>query len=131
MVFGFGGRMITMIPRTPHRVYVGGVVPKAVPGPLTFLSVRDVVKPPALAHEFPGPLFVANKPVKGKAKDIGKWLDDNLVLLEGMRDSLGLDEKDILKIEDRKVLLKLLKVLAEHNGALDGRYRAPCFGTGD
>ena len=131
VVFGFGGRMITMIPRTPHRVYVGGVVPKAIPGLLTFSSVRNVVEPPALAHQFPGPLFVANKPIKGKAKDIGKWLDDNLVLLEGMRDSLGLDEKDILRIEDRKVLLKLLKLLVEHNGVLDGRYRAPRLGTGD
>jgi hypothetical protein len=114
--------MISMIPCTPHRVNVRGVAPVAVPGPLTFSSVRDFVEPPALAHQFPGPLFVANKPVKGKGKEIGKWLDDNLVLLERMRDLMGFDEKDILLIEDRKVLLKLLKLLVDNNGVSDGRY---------
>ena len=115
-----------MIPRTPHRVNVHGVAPAKVSGPLVFGTLRNVVEPRGLAHQFPGPLFAGNKPVKGKGKEIGKWLDDYLIGLERVRDLAGLEEKDILQIEDRKVLVKILKLLVDHNGALDGRYLAPC-----
>jgi hypothetical protein len=114
--------MVTMIPRTPHRVIVHGVAPTKVSGPLAFGTVKNVVEPPGLAHQFPGPLFVANKAVKGKGKEIGKWLDDYLVGLEKLRDFAGLEEKDILQIEDRKVLVKVLMLLVDHNGVLDGKY---------
>jgi hypothetical protein len=118
--------MVTMIPRTPHRVTVHGVAPAKVSGPLTFGKLKNVVEPPGLAHQFPGPLFVANKPVKGKGKEIGKWLDDFLIALEKLRDFAGLEEQDILQIEDRKVLVKLLKLLVDHNGTLDGKYLPLC-----
>jgi hypothetical protein len=66
-------------------------------------------------------LYSANKPVKGKGKDIGKWLDDHLTVLEKMRDTTNLQEEDIHKIEDRKILYKLVKLLVENNGVLEGR----------
>ena len=119
--FGFGGRMITMIPRTPHRVNIRGTAPISVPGMITFSSLREFTEPPGLASSFPGPLYSANKPVKGKAKDIGKWLDDNLALLEQLRDTTRLEE-DIKRIEDKKILYKLVKLLVDNNGVLDGKY---------
>ena len=120
--FGFGGRMITMIPRTPHRVNTRGIAPMSVPGMITFSSLREFTEPPGLASSFPGPLYSANKPIKGKANDIGKWLDDNLALLEQLRDPTHLGEEDIKRIEDRKILYKLVKLLVDNNGVLDGTY---------
>ena len=119
--FGFGGRIITMIPRTPHRVNIRGTAPISVPGMITFSSLREFTEPPGLASSFPGPLYSANKPVKGKAKDIGKWLDDNLALLEQLRDSTRLEEEDIQRLEDKKILYKLVKLLIDNNGVLDGQ----------
>lgn len=116
--FGFGGRMITMIPRSPHRVR--GAVNLSVPGSIVFSNLKDIVEPPLSANSFPGPLFQATKPVKAKAKDIAKWLDDNLVKLNQVREISVLDEESISRIEDRKILFKLLKLLVENNGVLDG-----------
>lgn len=120
--FGFGGQMITMIPRTPHRVNVRGPAQLSVPGMITFSSLRQVTEPSGLAASFPGPLYSANKPIKGKGKEILKWLDDNLALLDRMRDTSNLTEDNIHRIEDRRVLLKVLKLLIDSNGALDGKY---------
>ena len=119
--FGFGGRMITMIPRTPHRVNIRGTAPMAVPGMITFSNLREIIELPALASSFPGPLYSANKPVKGKGKDIGKWLDDNLVMFEKLRGLPNLEEEDIHQIEDRKILYRLVKLLVDNNGVLDGK----------
>jgi hypothetical protein len=120
--FGFGGRMITMIPRTPHRVTMYGAAPLSVPGSITFSSLRDVIEPPGFASTFPGPLFSATKAVKGKGKEIAKWLDDNLAHQDEVRDISGLDEQELHRIEDRKVLFKLLKLLVDNNGVLEGTY---------
>jgi hypothetical protein len=120
--FGFGGRMITMIPRTPHRVTMYGAAPLSVAGPITFSSLRDVIELPGFASTFPGPLFSATKAVKGKGKDIAKWLDDNLAHQERVRDTSRLDEQELHRIEDRKVLFRLLKLLVDHNGVLEGKY---------
>ena len=89
---------------------------------------EGISEPPGLASSFPGPLHSANKPVKGKAKDIGKWLDDNLALLEQFRETRHLEEEGIKRIEDRKILYKLVKLLVDNNGVLDGKYdpRAGC-----
>lgn len=109
-----------MIPRTPHRVNVHGMTPAPVPGAINITSLRGVIEPPALASSFPGPLFVSTKPVKGKAKDIVTWLDKSLTMLEQVRER-ATSEDEIVQIEDRKVLYKLVKILVENNGALDGR----------
>ena len=122
--FGFGGKLVTMIPRTPHRVNIHGVAPLAIPGNITFSNLGEILEPPAQANSFPGPLFAAGKPVKGRAKDIGTWLDTNLAQLDAMRESPNLEEEDILRIEDKKVLLKLLRILVDNNGVLDGRLAA-------
>jgi Vesicle coat trafficking protein Sec16 mid-region len=87
---------------------------------ITFSSLREIIEPPGLATSFPGPLYSANKPVKGKGKDIGKWLDDNLDMLEKLRDEPNLEEKEIHRIEDRKILYKLVSLLVDNNGVLDG-----------
>ena len=121
VVFGFGGRMITMIPRTPHRVNIHGMAPAPIPGPITLSSLRGVLEPTGLASSFPGPLFASNKLVKGKVKEIVNWLDQNISTLDQLRDTQAMDEEDIIRVEDRKVLYKLVKVLVENNGVLDGR----------
>jgi COPII coat assembly protein SEC16 len=117
--FGFGGQMITMIPRTPHRVHVRRNTLLPVPGPINFTSLRGIVDPPGLAASFPGPLFMATKPVKGKTKEILAWLDCNLATLDQVRESRAFDEESVLHIEDRKVLYTIVKLLAENNGVLD------------
>ena len=120
MNFGFGGRMITMIPRTPHRVTMYGAAPLSVPGPITFSSLREVIEPPGLASSFPGPLFSANKAIKAKGKEIPKWLEDNLAQLEQVTNTSRLDEQELHRVEDRKILFKLINLLVENNGALEG-----------
>jgi hypothetical protein len=120
VAFGFGGRMITMIPRTPHRVNLHGMAPAPIPGPITFSSLKGVADPPGMASSFPGPLFVSNKPVKGKAKEIVNWLEENISMLDHLRETKAMPEADIIHNEDRKVLCKLLKLLVENNGILDG-----------
>ena len=122
MNFGFGGRIITMIPRPSHRVAMYGAAPLSVPGSITFSSLRDIIEPPGFASTFPGPLFSATKAVKGKGKEITKWLDDNLAQVEQARDNSRLDEQELHRLEDRKVLLKLLKLLVDNNGVLEGTY---------
>jgi COPII coat assembly protein SEC16 len=113
--------MITMIPRTPHRVNIRNTAPLMVPGPITFSSLRDIVEPPGLAASFPGPLFSGTKPINAKSKDLGNWLESNLAMLEQLRESHSVNEDDIIRIEDRKVLLKLIKLLVDNNGVLNGR----------
>jgi COPII coat assembly protein SEC16 len=119
--FGFGGKLITMIPRTPHRVNIHGVAPLAVPGHIAFSNLGEIIEPPAQALSFPGPLFASGKPVKGRSKDIGTWLDSNIAQLDQMRESPNLEEEHILRLEDKKVLIKLLRMLVDNNGVLDGR----------
>jgi hypothetical protein len=121
VTFGFGGRMITMIPRVLHRVNIRGTAPLSVPGGIAFSSLREVVGPPGLASSFPGPFFTAAKAVKGKGKDVGKWLDDNLAVFEQLQNS-NLQMEEIRQIEDKKILYKLVRLLVDHNGVLDGRY---------
>lgn len=122
MNFGFGGRIITMIPRTSHRVAMYGAMPLLASGSIMFSSLRDIIEPPGFASTFPGPLFSATKAVKGKGKEIAKWLDDNLSHVEQVRDNSRLDEQELHRIEDRKVLFKLLKLLVDNNGVLEGTY---------
>jgi hypothetical protein len=112
--------LITMIPRTPHRVNIRNTAPLMVPGPITFTKLRDIVDPPGLASSFPGPLFSGTKPINAKSKDLGNWLESNLAMLDQMRESHTVTEDDIIWIEDRKVLMKLIKVLVENNGVLHG-----------
>jgi hypothetical protein len=126
VAFGFGGQMITMIPRVPHRVQIHGAPPSMVPGPVTFTNIRGVIEPPGLAASFPGPLFTGTKPVKAKGKDIGKWLDDYLASLEHMSETVGMTDDDLHRLNDRKVLCRLVKVLVDHNGVLDGTYCPSC-----
>jgi Vesicle coat trafficking protein Sec16 mid-region len=110
-----------MIPRVPHRVNIHGTAPLLVPSGITFSSLREVVEPPGLASSFPGPLFTATKAVKGKVKDVGKWLDDNLAGFEQLQNS-NLQMDDIRQIEDKRILYKLVRLLVDHNGVLGGRY---------
>lgn len=111
-----------MIPRTAHRVVLRGAAPLSVPGTVIFTNIKDILELPGLVSSFPGPLYLSTKAVKSKSKEIGKWLDDNLALIELSRDSANLDEDDIQRIEDRKILYKLVKLLVDNNGVLEGKY---------
>jgi hypothetical protein len=93
----------------------------SVPGMITFTNLRDVVEPPGLAATFPGPLFSSTKPIKGKAKDVSKWLDDSLAVLDRIR-STNMQSEELHWLEDRTILYKLVKLLVGNNGVLDGRY---------
>lgn len=120
--WGVGGTVATMFPKEVPRY--GGLdqaVPMAVrsPGDVKIKTVKDVTPLAERLSKFPGPL-------KGKAKkkETVAWLTSGIEGLEqGLSASLSSHahtSHDAKREAERLLLWKILRVLVEHDGLLEG-----------
>lgn len=106
--FGFGGKLVTSIPKTIPRFSQGNtmVAQIAGPGPVNIKPLKEVVLDDIFA-DFPGPLTHTRAAVKQKKGDLQLWLAKRV------------PPGDSATQDDRIVLYRLLMLLLECNGALD------------
>ncbi|PWY72321.1 hypothetical protein BO70DRAFT_431701 [Aspergillus heteromorphus CBS 117.55] len=117
--FGFGGSILSCFPKHIPRYSAGQPAPKikSSPGEIKIHQVSDWIPTPETIARHPGPLKS-----KSKKKDLLAWLSSKIAALEneGIPASAQLHE-DSHKRHDEKVLLwKIVRVLVEHDGVLEG-----------
>lgn len=117
--FGFGGHVVTSFPKQIPRYSTGQLVPmiKCTAGEVRVRSGKII---PLDEHisTFPGPLKS-----KGKKKDVLMWLEKGIIQLEQQHPPLVPNQTsmDARKRQEEKIVLwKIIHVLVEHDGVLDG-----------
>src|ERR1700761_6773803 len=89
---------------------------KSCPGEIQLLSLKDTYPLPDSLSKFPGPLKG-----KGKKKDLLAWLKAHVVAVEQEGRPKGFIDVELAKRHDEKLLLlKVLHLLVEHDGRLEG-----------
>ena len=117
--FGFGGHVVTSFPKQIPRYSAGQLVPmiKCTAGEVRVRSGKIIPLDEHIAT-FPGPLKS-----KGKKKDVLAWLEKGIMRLEQQHIPVVPNQTplDARKRQEEKIILwKILHVLVEHDGALDG-----------
>ncbi|OKL63109.1 hypothetical protein UA08_01392 [Talaromyces atroroseus] len=117
--FGFGGMVSSCFPQHIPRYTAGQMTPmiQPAPGEAKVRQFKQILPFDGDILQYPGPLKV-----KSKKKDVIAWLSSRIAALEneGMPSSLH-SEPNGYKRHDEKILLwKLLKILVENDGALEG-----------
>ena len=121
--FGFGGKIITSFPKHVPRYAAGQSTPmiKCSPGEVKIQDGKILPLAEDVAT-FPGPLRS-----KGKKKEILDWLQRRIFHLEnsGVGETSSATLPDPRKRYGEKMLLwKIVRVLVEHDGAVDGNASA-------
>ena len=121
--FGFGGTIVTSFPKQVPRYAAGQSTPmiKCSPGEVKIRDGKILPLDEDIAA-FPGPLKSKNK-----RKDVLDWLQNRIVHLE----SSGFDQAGSATLpdprkrhEEKSMLWKIVRVLVEHDGAVDGNASA-------
>jgi len=118
--WGAAGTVITTFPKEIPRYAMGSSVPMIQPSPgeVKIRNMKDIYPLEGPAANFPGPLKG-----KGKKKEVLSWLSSGIDALERGKSHLGslpsITHDDKRK-EERILLWKILRVLIEHDGALEG-----------
>ena len=121
--FGFGGKIVTSFPKHVPRYAAGQSTPMIMCSPGEVKIQDGKILP--LAEDiatFPGPLRS-----KGKKKEILDWLQRRVSHLEnsGVGETSSATLPDPRKRYGEKLLLwKIVRVLVEHDGAVDGNASA-------
>lgn len=118
--WGVGGTMITSFPKEVPRYGMSNTLPKIVcsPGEMKVRSMKELCPLEEQLSSFPGPLKG-----KSKKKDVISWLTAGIELLETETSyprsapTLSHDDK---RREERVLLWKLLRVLVDNDGILEG-----------
>ncbi|KAI0623326.1 COPII coat assembly protein sec16 [Pyrenophora tritici-repentis] len=119
--WGLGGNVVTSFPKQIPRYGGGGSAPmmKSNPGEINIQSIKEVLPLPEDVAKFPGPLKA-----KGKKKDVSAWLGRKIETLDSQSKAPGLEhslsEDEIKRLEDRTLLWKLMQVLIDNDGKLEG-----------
>lgn len=119
VTFGFGGAITSCFPRHIPRYAAGQAAPmiKSCPGEVKICQLNDWIPPAEGIVAHPGPLKN-----KSKKKDVVSWLASKTAEFEneGLPQGAELDP-DAYKRHDEKILLwKIVRVLVENDGALEG-----------
>jgi hypothetical protein len=117
--WGLGGTVVTSVPKQIPR-YGGGVaMMKSSPGEIRLQNVKEVLPLSEEIAKFPGPLKA-----KGKKKDVSAWLGRKVEALEAQSKEPGfehsMNEDESKRYEDKSFLLKLLQILVDNDGKLEG-----------
>ncbi len=117
--FGFGGAIVTSFPKHIPRYAAGQTAPmiKCSPGEVKLQDGKILPLNDELAT-FPGPLKS-----KSKKKEIIEWLQKRIQRLEFDRDSpydSGTLPDPRTRHEEKILLWKIVRVLVEHDGLVDG-----------
>ncbi|RMZ83653.1 hypothetical protein DV738_g983, partial [Chaetothyriales sp. CBS 135597] len=112
--FGFGGTLVTSFPKQIPRYTQGSLRPqiRRIGGDISIRPSKDVVPLPDHIVSFPGPLKS-----KSKKKEVLAWLTASIARLESESSGLLPDPRRLH--EERILLVKILRSLVEHDGALD------------
>ena len=121
--FGFGGKIVTSFPKHVPRYAAGQSTPmiKCSPGEVKIQDGKILPLAEDVAT-FPGPLRS-----KGRKKDILDWLQRRITHLENseVSETSSATLPDPRKRGSEKILLwKIVRVLVEHDGAVDGNASA-------
>ncbi|KAI9864649.1 MAG: vesicle coat component [Trichoglossum hirsutum] len=119
-VWGFGGTIVTSFPKEIPRYSSGHTQPLMVcsPGEVIVKSAKDVLPLEDRFAGFPGPLRT-----KGKKKETLSWLTENIELQEREASELGYEPitaEARKRYEEKLLLWKILRVLVEKDGVLEG-----------
>lgn len=121
--FGFGGTIVTSFPKHVPRYAAGQSTPmiKCSPGEVRIQDGKILPLAEDVAT-FPGPLRS-----KSKKKDVLDWLQRRIAHLEssgiGQLSSATLPDPR-KRYEEKTLLWKIVRVLVEHDGAVDGNASA-------
>jgi hypothetical protein len=118
--WGVGGSFITSFPKEVPRYAIGSSVPSVVrsPGEIKVRNIKDIYPMEEPLASFPGPLKG-----KSKKKEVIAWLSTGISLLEQQNlylRSLSILTHDDKRKEERVLLWKLLRILVEHDGVMEG-----------
>ncbi|OAL55554.1 hypothetical protein IQ07DRAFT_529195 [Pyrenochaeta sp. DS3sAY3a] len=119
--WGLGGTIVTSFPKQIPRYGGGASAPmmKCSPGEVRIHSVKDTLPLGDEMTRFPGPLKA-----KSKKKEVSAWLTRKIEALDsqlkepGLEHSLG--QQEVKCLEDRFLLWKLMHILVENDGKLEG-----------
>ena len=118
--WGVGGTIVTSFPKDVPRYGMAGNAPMVIrsPGEVTIKHVKDIQPLDDLLARFPGPLKG-----KSKKKETVAWLTSGIELMDAALPQVTyhnhLSHEDKRAVE-RVLLFKILRVLVEHDGMLDG-----------
>lgn len=121
--FGFGGAIVTSFPKQIPRYAAGQNTPmiKCSPGEVKLQDGKILPLDEDIAS-FPGPLKS-----KGKKKDVIDWLQRRILKLENEERrtfSSGVLPDPRKRHEEKTLLWKIVRVLVEHDGVVDGNASA-------
>lgn len=121
--FGFGGTIVSTFPKQIPRYSAGQTMPmiKCSPGEVKLHAGRTVSLEESVTS-FPGPLKT-----KSKKKEVLDWLQTRILRLEstqvpGTINAIFPDPHN--RLEEKILLWKILRILVEHDGVLDGNAAA-------
>ena len=116
--FAFGGAVISSLPvRIPR--YTAGVMRPSIlcaTGDVRIHDSKAILSDEHLGA-FPGPLKG-----KGKKKDVMDWLQKKTAQLQSLSHGMNPDQEQAL--EERYMLWQLIRILVEHDGAIEGKPNA-------
>lgn len=105
--FGFGGKLLTTIPKTIPKFSVDGTMTHRIagPGPVMIRSIKDLNTGDVFG-DFPGPLLHTKTAAKQRKADLQLWLAKRIPPANAETQN------------DKTVLYRLLMLLLEFDGAL-------------
>lgn len=117
--FGFGGAVVSCFPRHIPRYTAGNPTPmiKPSPGEIKIHQFNEFVSPADNIVRYPGPLRT-----KSKKKDVIAWLSSKIAAFEneGFSEAAQLHPEPYKRHEEKVLLWKIIKVLVENDGVLEG-----------
>lgn len=117
--FGFGGAVVSCFPKHIPRYSAGQATPmiKASPGEPKFSQASEWLPTGETLVQHPGPLKT-----KSKKKDVLAWLSSKIAAFENEpTPDLHRSEPDSQRRHEEKILLwKVMKILVENDGVLEG-----------
>ena len=119
--WGLGGTVVSTFPKEIPRYGGGTSAPmvKRSPGEVKIQSVKELLPESEDFTKFPGPFRS-----KGKKKDASAWLGRKIEALDNQKKEPGfehsLTEDEHKRFEDRALLLKVLQLLVDNDGRLEG-----------
>jgi COPII coat assembly protein SEC16 len=118
--FGFGGILLSALPKHIPRYTTGHTVPmiKSSPGEIRLQTFKNLLPLEESSVSFPGPLRV-----KSKKKDVVTWISSKIDALEKNpwpQNSPGMLPDPQKRHEEKVLLWKVVKVMVEHDGQLEG-----------
>lgn len=123
--WGMGGTVVSSFPKQIPRYGGGASMPmmKCAPGEVKIQNAKEILPLDEHITKFPGPLKA-----KGKKKEVLAWLAKGIESQEARLKTPGfehsVDAETLKRTEEKLLLWKILQVLVENDGHLEGNAAA-------